>query len=153
MVQWKQIWLGTMRLWVRYLASLSKWIRDPALLWLWRRPAATAPIRPLAWEPPCAAVAAPKRQKKKKKALWNEAEYRMKEVSLRGTIKRTLKKKKWNSLPKVIQPEHSGTWICLFERNNSILLALAYFLFCFVFFFCLFAISLGCSRGTWRYPG
>ena len=27
---------------------------DPALLWLWRRPAATAPIRPLAWEPPCA---------------------------------------------------------------------------------------------------
>ena len=25
---------------------------DPALLWLWCRPAATAPIRPLAWEPP-----------------------------------------------------------------------------------------------------
>ena len=23
-------------------------------LWLWCRPAATAPIRPLAWEPPCA---------------------------------------------------------------------------------------------------
>ena len=28
---------------------------DPALLWLWRRPAATAPIRPLAWESPYAA--------------------------------------------------------------------------------------------------
>ena len=28
---------------------------DPALLWLWRRPVATALIRPLAWEPPCAA--------------------------------------------------------------------------------------------------
>ena len=28
---------------------------DPALLWLWRRPAATAPSRPLAWEPPYAA--------------------------------------------------------------------------------------------------
>ena len=28
---------------------------DPALLWLWRRPAATAPIRHLAWEPPYAA--------------------------------------------------------------------------------------------------
>ena len=27
---------------------------DPELLWLWRRPAATAPIRPLAWEPPYA---------------------------------------------------------------------------------------------------
>ena len=25
---------------------------DPLLLWLWRRPVATAPIRPLAWEPP-----------------------------------------------------------------------------------------------------
>jgi len=43
---------------------------DPALLWLWRRLAATAPIRPLAWEPPYAAGAAQemaKRQKKKKK--------------------------------------------------------------------------------------
>ena len=28
---------------------------DPALLWLWYRPAATAPIRSLAWEPPYAA--------------------------------------------------------------------------------------------------
>ena len=28
---------------------------DPALLWLWCRPAVTAPIRPLAWEPPYAA--------------------------------------------------------------------------------------------------
>ena len=25
---------------------------DPTLLWLWRRPRAAAPIRPLAWEPP-----------------------------------------------------------------------------------------------------
>ena len=31
---------------------------DPELLWLWRRPVATAPIRPLAWEPPYAAGAA-----------------------------------------------------------------------------------------------
>ena len=31
---------------------------DPALLWLWRRPEATAPIRPLAWEPPYAEGAA-----------------------------------------------------------------------------------------------
>ena len=43
---------------------------DAALLWLWRRPAAIAPVRPLAWEPPQAAGAAQemaKRQKKKKK--------------------------------------------------------------------------------------
>ena len=31
---------------------------DPVLLWLWRRLAATAPIQPLAWEPPYAAGAA-----------------------------------------------------------------------------------------------
>ena len=30
---------------------------DPMLLWLWRRAAATALIRPLAWEPPYAAGA------------------------------------------------------------------------------------------------
>ena len=30
---------------------------DPALLWFWRRLAATALIRPLAWEPPYAAGA------------------------------------------------------------------------------------------------
>ena len=37
---------------------------DPALLWLWSRSAATAPIRPLAWELPYAMGAALKRQKK-----------------------------------------------------------------------------------------
>ena len=31
---------------------------DPAWLWLWRRPVATALIQPLAWEPPYAAGAA-----------------------------------------------------------------------------------------------
>ena len=40
---------------------------DPALLWRWCRPAAAAPIQPLAWEPPNASGAAVKRQKKKKK--------------------------------------------------------------------------------------
>jgi len=40
---------------------------DLALLWLWCRPAAVAPIRPLAWEPPYAMGAALKRQKGKKK--------------------------------------------------------------------------------------
>ena len=40
---------------------------DPALLWLWYGPAATALIRPLAWEPPYAAGMALKLKKKKKK--------------------------------------------------------------------------------------
>ena len=29
-----------------------QWVKDPALLWLWDRPAAAAPIQPLAWELP-----------------------------------------------------------------------------------------------------
>ena len=48
---------------------------DLVLLWLWYRPAATAPIRPLAWEPPYAAGLALKRQKtkdKKKKKRMSE---------------------------------------------------------------------------------
>ena len=40
---------------------------DPALLWLWCRPEATAPIGPLAWEPPYAAGAAQEIAKKKTK--------------------------------------------------------------------------------------
>ena len=38
---------------------------DPALLWLWCRPADAALIRPLAWELPYAVSADIKRQKKK----------------------------------------------------------------------------------------
>ena len=40
---------------------------DLVLLWLWHRPKATAPLRPLAWEPPYAMGVALKRQKKKGK--------------------------------------------------------------------------------------
>ena len=46
--------------------SLQTWLGSP-LLWLWQRPVATAPIRPLAWEPPHATDAALKRQKEKKR--------------------------------------------------------------------------------------
>ena len=66
------------------IPALAQWVNDPALpcgvgrrcslgpalLWLWRRPMATAPIQPLAWEPPYAAGAAQemaKRQKQRKK--------------------------------------------------------------------------------------
>ena len=40
---------------------------DLALLWLWRRLAAAAPIHPLAWEIPYAASLAQKAKKKEKK--------------------------------------------------------------------------------------
>ena len=39
------------------------------LLWLWCRPAAAAPIQPLAWELLCAIGAALKKKKKKKKVI------------------------------------------------------------------------------------
>ena len=38
---------------------------DPALLWLWCRPVATDPIRPLAWGPPYIMGVALKRKEKK----------------------------------------------------------------------------------------
>ena len=45
---------------------------DLALLWLWCRLAATAPIRPLAWEPPYAVAAAQEIAKKKKPKKQNK---------------------------------------------------------------------------------
>ena len=53
---------------------------DLVLLWLWHRPEATAPIRPLAWEPPYAAGMALEKTKKKRSyvlvhSLYPEKEY------------------------------------------------------------------------------
>ena len=42
---------------------------DSMLLWCWCRPVATAPIRPLAWEPPYAAGAAQEKAKRQKKRI------------------------------------------------------------------------------------
>ena len=58
--------------WVKDLVFLELWCRcrhgsDSALLWLWCRPAATALIRLLAWEPPYAEGAAQRNSKKTKK--------------------------------------------------------------------------------------
>ena len=61
------------------IPGLAQWVTDPAvscavgrrcvldpeLLWLWCRPAATAQIGPLAWEPPNATGTALKGQKTK----------------------------------------------------------------------------------------
>ena len=83
MAQQKRIRLGTMRLQVRSLTSLSglrigvamscgvghRRGSDPALLWLWCQLAAVAPTRSLAWEPPYAADVALKSKKIKLKKL------------------------------------------------------------------------------------
>ena len=46
------------------IPGLTQWVKDLVLLWLWCRLAATAPIRPLAWEPPYAVGAAQEIAKK-----------------------------------------------------------------------------------------
>ena len=43
---------------------------DPTLLCLWYRQAATAPMRPLAWEPPYAVGVALEKAKRQKKKNW-----------------------------------------------------------------------------------
>ena len=47
--------------------GLAQWVKHMALLWLWCRPAARAPVQPLAWELPHAMGVALKRQKAKTK--------------------------------------------------------------------------------------
>ena len=44
------------------IPGLTQWVKDRVLLWLWRKPAATALISSQLWEPPHAAGAALKRQ-------------------------------------------------------------------------------------------
>ena len=49
------------------IPGLTQWVKDPVFLWLWRRPAARAPMLPPAWEHPYAAGMALKRLKKERK--------------------------------------------------------------------------------------
>ena len=46
------------------IPGLAQWVKD--LVWLWCRPGAIAPIRPLAWEPPYATEAALEKAKRQK---------------------------------------------------------------------------------------
>ena len=67
--------------------GLTPWAKDPVWRWLWCGPAAVAPVRPLAWEPPCATGVAQKRQKKKKKKKKEQHE----NLETRNKLKKTLK--------------------------------------------------------------
>ena len=49
------------------IPGLSQWVKDPALLWLWCRPAAAALIQPQAQELPYATDVALKKAKKTNK--------------------------------------------------------------------------------------
>ena len=65
--------------WVKYLALLLSHgvghgrSSDPALLWLWHRPAAVAQIQPLVWEPPYAEGAPPHPKKIHRKNLHQDS--------------------------------------------------------------------------------
>ena len=74
--------------------GVGRWCgSDPALLWLWRSQVATAPIQPLAWEPPYAVGATlekMKREGKKKKkkdplTLWARPEIELETWHCRDT--------------------------------------------------------------------
>ena len=56
----------------------AQWAKDPVLLWLWRRPAAIAPIQPLAWELPDNEGAALKRKGKTKQNKKNASLHKIK---------------------------------------------------------------------------
>ena len=64
-------WLNGLRIWLAISCDVGRRFgSDLALLGLWHRLAATALIRPLAWEPPYAtglALKSPKKRKKEKK--------------------------------------------------------------------------------------
>ena len=49
------------------IPGLAQWVKDLVLLWLWRRPVATAPVRLLAWDSSICRWCGPKKTKKKKK--------------------------------------------------------------------------------------
>ena len=56
-------------------SGLTQWVKDLALLWLWYRLVAAAPIGLLAWKLPYATGAAIKRKKKKKSKQLEEAKF------------------------------------------------------------------------------
>ena len=74
---------------------------DPALLWLWCRPAATAPIGPLAGELPYAAGAALEKAKSRRKGGGGG------------------QKKSENQGRKNMGKSVLGAWVCEFTRNAS----------------------------------
>ena len=84
MAQQRQIWLASMRVQFRFLASLSGsriwrghglWCGSQkqlglAFLWLWCRTVATTPIQPLIWESPHAMDVVLKKAKKGAGGIW-----------------------------------------------------------------------------------
>ena len=69
------------------IPGLAQWVKDPVSLWLWCRPAATAPNGPLAWEPPYATGGALKKAEKIKIWLQQSKEKNKNYFKLRHTAR------------------------------------------------------------------
>ena len=149
-----------------WIPHLTQWVKDLVLLWAMVQVADAAQIprccvcgigqklqlliRLLAWEPPYAAGAALKSQKERK----NKCEIFLLHKKTCTPLKLKLTRY-WfpSSIRKALKLHYM---ICYMELPNvfSLLSLLRTpYKFFFFFNFCLFAISLGCSRGIWRFPG
>ena len=88
---------------------------DPTLLWLWHRLVATALIRSLAWEPPCAAGVALKRQKKKSSSVVLRRVIESRRHAYNGEWGQLGRRRRGNSNGKghlgLTGPTHTALWI------------------------------------------
>jgi len=64
------------------IPGLTQWAKDPPLLWLWCRPAAAAPIQPLAWEIPYVIGIAKERKRERERGEKEEGEKERKNLIL-----------------------------------------------------------------------
>ena len=101
---------------------------DPALLWLWCRPAAIPLIGPLAWEPPYAAGTTLKTNKKVKCVLNRGRKRESRRRGERGNLGDEMKTEC------VGLGDHHGPWILIWTRKP--LTRCLSFVFIYLFIFC-----------------
>ena len=77
------------------------------MLWLWRRLAATAPIRPLAWDPPYATGAALEKAKKKREILIIKDKQGLYSESYKILLRKTKALYEWRAIYHVHKSEES----------------------------------------------
>ena len=136
------------------IPGLAQWVKDLAWLWLWWcRPGATAPIWPLAWEPPYATGVAQEKAKRPKNKETNK-----KTISILPTQE--------HSISFYLFVLFSISFISVIVFQVQVFCLLRYFIpryfillknnsmnFIYLFIYCLFAFSRAASRGIWRFPG
>jgi len=88
---------------------------DPVLLWLWHRLVATALIRPLAWEPPCATGTALEKAKRQKQTNKKKQTKFFKKPKVWYLIKRACT---W-AAPSPIHSLPLLTWMCVFQYHSG----------------------------------